>query len=604
MDIYSLKLEQIKNDPDQYAAFKANMSTVVKAGPGSGKTTVLSLKIMQLLREKIKKPRGLACITYSNEAAREFTSRLKAFGYQKRQNVVLDTVHSFCISEVIVPFAHLYDTSISLPLNIIARSDKTRLFNEILAERGINNKALKIDAMDKERNQQIGEDSSIQTKPNQLAREVAIVFENRLQVRQQVDFVEIIKCATRLIKEQEYVRQCLEAKFPWILIDEYQDLGKPLHEMILSLFNNTNIKIFAVGDPDQSIYGFQGAIPDYMLELYDNPNFMSIDLKTNYRSNQEIINAASIALNLDDREYKAGTRLHEKADFHFVTCEAEMDEQFQHVVHNIIPDCLLKGIPLEEICVLVGNGDNVKALSVVMSKAQIPHYLAKNEFLKSNIILWLKDCASWIMDNTSISFTDLSVYWINLLVNHKGDMSEKDKLHERKQFLSLLHQSRECQHNLSYWYSFLLNKLNLDQVIISAKNNESEIEKINSFQYHLKNGDLKDYDLLSFSRIGKPENQVTISTRHSSKGLEFEVVIMLGMEEGVFPYYSTINNPKELNEQRRIFFVCLTRAKRVCYLLRSKQITSRTKYGLRTHHKNPSMFWKELFLYQQKKNTV
>ncbi|MFY2154935.1 UvrD-helicase domain-containing protein [Cytobacillus firmus] len=420
MDLYTIKLEQIKRDPDQYAAFKSNMSTVVKAGPGSGKTTVLSLKIMHLLKEKIKEPRGLACITYSNEAAKEFTNRLKTFGYQKRQNVVLDTVHSFCISEVIVPFSNLYGVAVSLPLNIITKSDKAQLFKEILEERGIDKRSLNVEAMDKERNQQIGGISFIETEPNDTAREVAIEYENRLRERYQVDFIEIIKCATTLIKEQEYVRRCLEAKFPWILIDEYQDLGKPLHEMVLTLFHKTNIKIFAVGDPDQSIYGFQGAVPDYLLELYDTPNIMSVDLKTNYRSNQEIIDAAAIALNMDDREYKAGTRLNEKAEFHFITCEAEMDEQYQYVVNNIIPDCLTKNIPLEEICVLVGNGSHVKAISNVMNEANIPHYLSKYEFLKSKMIVWMKDCASWILDNSSTSFNDLSDFWINILSSHNG----------------------------------------------------------------------------------------------------------------------------------------------------------------------------------------
>ncbi|CAM3930421.1 ATP-dependent helicase [Bacillus wiedmannii] len=601
IDLYSLKLEQIKKDPDQFAAFKSNMSTVVKAGPGSGKTTVLSLKIMHLLKEKVKPPRGLACITYSNEAAKEFTNRLKSFGYQKRKNVVLDTVHSFCISEVIIPFAHLYDVDISLPLSIISKNEKDKLFTAILNEHRIKKKDLKIEAMDKERNQLIGEQSSVETESNNSAREVATEYEKRLHNRKQVDFIEIIKCATKLITEQEYVRKCLEAKFPWILIDEYQDLGKPLHEMILTLFHKTNIKIFAVGDPDQSIYGFQGAIPDYLLELYDNPDIMSIDLKTNYRSNQDIIDAATIALNIDDREYKAGTRLKENADFHFITCEDEMDAQYEHVVSNIIPDCLAKNIPLEEICVLVSNGNQVKALSNVMNKANIPHYLAKQEFLKSKIIVWIKDCASWILDNSSISFTDISDFWINILSNKNGELSEENKLHEKKHFLSLLNQSIDYQHNLYLWFSYLLDKLNLKHIIADSQRYATENEHIVSFQHQITDGELKDYDLIKFSQVGKPENQVTISTRHSSKGLEFEVIIMLGMEEGIFPYYSTVRIPKELNEQRRIFFVCITRAKRVCYLLRSKRITIRPGW---TPTKGPSMFWKELYEAHKSKNVL
>lgn len=603
MDLYSLKLEQIKKDPDQYAAFRSNRSTVVKAGPGSGKTTVLSLKIMYLLKEKIKPPRGLACITYSNEAAKEFTNRLKSFGYQKRQNVVLDTVHSFCISEVIVPFAHLYDVDIFLPLKIISKSEKISLFKKILEERGINEKTFKIEAMDKERNQLIGGDSLIILETNDIAREIANEYEKRLRDMQQVDFIEIIKCATKLIKDHEYVRKCLEAKFPWILIDEYQDLGKPLHEMILTLFHNTHIKIFAVGDPDQSIYGFQGAIPDYLFELYDNRKIKSIDLKTNYRSNQQIIDAATIALNMDDREYKAGTRNGEKAEFHFITCEDEIDEQYESVVNDIIPDCLNKNIPLEEICVLVSNGNQVKALSKVMNEANIPHYLAKHEFLKSKIIVWFKDCASWILDNSSTAFTDISDFWLSILSSQNGELSEESKIHEKKHILSLLNKSTQYQHNLHHWFSYLLDKLNLEYILTNSQRYVAENEHIKFFQHQIKDGELKEYDLVKFSQAGKPKNQVTISTRHSSKGLEFEIVIMLGMEEGNFPYYSTVDNPKELNEQRRIFFVCITRAKRVCYLLRSKRITSYTKYGSKIFHKNPSMFWEELYILNKSKTT-
>lgn len=594
MDLYTLKLEQIKKDPEQYAAFKSNSSTVVKAGPGSGKTTVISLKIIQLLREKISSPRGLACITYSNAAAKEFSNRLISFGYQKRRNVVLDTVHSFCISEVIIPFAHLYPTNISLPLNIISKKEKIDLFNKILEEQHINKESFKIDAMDKLRTQLIDGDSLVENESTETDQKVAHEYEHRLQVNKKVDFIEIIKCATTLIKQQEYVRKCLEAKFPWILIDEYQDFGKPLHEMVLTLHRKTDIKIFAVGDPDQSIYGFQGALPDYLLELYDMKSIKSIDLKTNYRSNQEIIDAATTALNMDDRDYKAGTRINEKAEFFFVTCEEQMHEQYEYVVNEIIPDCLAKNIPLEEICVLVGNGTHLKELSKIMSESNIPHYLTKHEFLKSKIVLWIKDCASWISKKSTVSFTDLSDFWINILSSQIKILSGDEKLLNKKHLLTTLAESKSYQSNLHLWFSYLMDELNLEEVIEKSVQYQPEMEQLYSFRHQIKDGDLKSYDVEKFSQFGKPENQVTISTRHSSKGLEFEVVVMLGMEEGNFPFFSTVHIPKELNEQRRIFFVCLTRAKRVCYLLRSKRIESRTKYGIKNFSKKPSMFWEEL----------
>jgi DNA helicase II / ATP-dependent DNA helicase PcrA len=594
MDYFSFKLEQIKEDKDQYAAFLSNASTVVRAGPGSGKTTVLTLKIMQLLNEKIKVPRGLACITYSNEAAREFKKRLKLFGLQKRPNIILDTVHSFCISEIIIPFVHLYEREFPLPLNLISNNDRSALFNQILKDMDIDKKSLKIEAMDKERNESVSGESIVEMDSNPIAKAVAKEFEKRLKEKNQVDFVEIVKCATKIIREQEFVRKILEAKFPWILIDEYQDLGKPLHEMILTLFTRTNIKIFAVGDPDQSIYGFQGAHPDYLLELYDIPNIVSIDLKTNYRSNQDIIDASSIALNLDDRNYQAGTRLGEQAEFHFITCEDEIFAQFEYVITRIIPECLEKGIPLEEICVLVSNGEQVKELNQLMNDADIPNYLAKHELMKSKVLVWLKDCAMWVNKPKNISFSEISDFWISLLSLSHGGISEAEKTNKKRILYSVLGESKKFHDNLYHWTSFIFSALNLLEVLHSIPRYATEKDAVMKFFTDCENGKYREYHLEKFSAIGKPVNQVTISTRHSSKGLEFEVVVLLGMEEGNFPYFSTINNQKAFNEQRRLFFVCLSRAKSICYLLRSKRITTKTRYGPKTWNKAPSMFWMEL----------
>lgn len=589
-DLYTSMLNQIKKDPDQYAAFKTNKNTVVKAGPGSGKTTVLTLKIMNLLHGKIHPPRGLACITFSNEATKEFTKRLKVLGYQKRPNVVLSTVHSFCISEIIIPFSHLVSNKITLPLNIIKDRDRRELFQEIIDDSGFQNRPPTLTEMDKERNQLIGNDSNVEIESNEDARMVAIKYEKRLMEKGQVDFVEIIKKATQIIKEQPYVRRCLEAKFRWILIDEYQDLGKPLHEMVLTLCQQTNINFFAVGDPDQSIYGFQGSVPDYLLEIYNNDSFTKIELRTNYRSNQDIVDLSTMILNIDDREYISGTRQGEKGEIHFVTCESEMAEQYQEVVQNIIPKCINENIPLEEICVLAGRGKEMKELSIYMNKYNIPFYLAKYDFMKSNIILWLRDCALWLLEDSTITFDDLINFWLGL----DADISEEKRACVTRELYLTLYDSKRFKTNLFEWYRFIQKELCLKQKVIDSNRFKNDIEIIEGFEKLIENGELKGYGLVQFASLGKPNGQVTLSTRHSSKGLEFEVVIILGLEDGNFPKYKSKFDIKILNEERRLFFVCLTRAKRACYLLRSRRITSETRSGLRTHDKKPSVFWEEL----------
>ncbi|EJV52618.1 hypothetical protein IEK_01267 [Bacillus toyonensis] len=604
MELYNKKLKQIQQDPEQFTAFQSNTSIVVKAGPGSGKTTILTLKIMQLLNEKIAFPRGLACITYSKEAAKEFTERLQKMGCPKRKNVSLGTVHSFCISQIIIPFAKLFNDDFPLPLDIITDAEKQKIFNSTLTNLGIDKYTLSVEEMDKERSFTLTGLSTVPVTLNPTAAKVAYEYEQQLKKLKKTDFIEIVKYSRELINREEYIRRCLESRFPWILVDEYQDFGKPLHEMILSLLSLTNIKVFAVGDPDQSIYGFNGAIPEYLLELYDKPDISSVHLKTNYRSHQDIIDVSSIALNVDDREYKAGIEYDGNAEFHFITCEEELDTQYNYVVNTIIPNCQNQGIPLQEICVLVKDGNSIKNLSTVMKEKQIPHYFSKFEFAKSDVVLWLRSCALWLVNPTSQSFTEIVNFWIQLLKNETKHFSDEETLMLQKKLYTILEDSKKYAENLNDWLTYLEQELNLAQILNESVTYLDENKYLETLKNYAQSGSFKGYNLSQFSQIGKPKDQVTLSTRHSSKGLEFEVVIMLGMEKGVFPYYKNERNSAKLNEERRVFFVCLTRAKRICYLLRSKKYTRKTRNGIITFDHKPSMFWNELYEVCENKKLV
>ena len=596
MDLFSEKLNQIKQDEDQFEAYNSDISTVVIAGPGSGKTTVLTLKIMNLLRNKIRPPRGLACITYNKGAVKEITDRLSKFEYKKRQNVFLGTVHSFCIAEVIAPYADLFDFDIPLPLKIISEKQKKKLFDVIVSDLKLGGTEIKIEDMDKERSININGVSTVQVESYDVALKVALEYEKRLKELGKVDFVGIVKYATLLIQTQPYIRKCLEAKFPWILIDEYQDLGKPLHEMILSLFSMTKINIFAVGDPDQSIYSFNGAIPDYLIELKNNPNIKAIQLTTNYRSNQDIIDASILALELEGRNYKAGTRKNEKADFQFITCEKDMVQQYDYVINNIIPDCIKKGIPLNEISVLVNGNKTVKELAARMEHASIPYYISKYDFKRSDFIIWLEECARWVSNKENMSFSLLFEFWQTFLKKHDIRISLNDVNKERKKLFNLLTESKMYLHSLIQWIKFLLKRLDVVPILDESDVYPDELENLRELIKVVDKGSLSGSNVEKFASIGKPLNQVTLSTRHSSKGLEFEVVILLGMEEGNFPFFRNMNNPKKLAEEHRVFFVCISRARSKCYLLRSKKITIHSKrYGSFLRDKEPSIFWNLLY---------
>lgn len=591
MNYYNQKLGEIRKDPYQYEAYKSKTSTVVIAGPGSGKTTVLTLKIMNLLQETISEPRGLACMTYNRAAAREFHDRLLSYGYKSRSNVFLGTVHSFCISEVIKPFAHLFNYSIPMPLKIISQRDKSRIFNDVRTYLNIDPLDLSIEDMDKERTLDITGLSRVNVPRYDIALSAAVEYETRLYALGKVDYVDIVKYATLIIQSEKYVRDCLEAKFPWILIDEYQDLGKPLHEMILSIFTSTNIKIFAVGDPNQSIYGFNGAIPHYLLELCDLPEINSIKLLTNFRSNQGIIDAYQLALPPSSIEnYRAGTRIDEDAEFNFIICSEGIEEQFREVTNTIIPQCIQNGVPLNEVCVLVGNNNHARSLSELFQEANIPYHINKRrDFEITEIVKWLIQCASWSVDTKNESFSNLYEFWANIFMQHKG-YSIFDSLIEKKFFYDTLSRSKEYSNKLSEWLGWINEQLALPPLLTNSDAYPDEVDNLTVLIELATSGEFKDFSIDRFVNILKPNNQVTISTRHSSKGLEFEVVILLGLEEENFPSYRSIQSadPNKMEEEFRVFFVCISRAKRACYLVRS--LKERNRWG-RLFDKQPSRFW-------------
>ena len=585
---YKEKLKQIMQDDQQYEAFRSLENTVVLAGPGSGKTTVLTLKIMKLLMEAIKSPRGLACVTYSNEAAKEFKKRLKDLGLRERENVFLGTVHSLCIAEVIIPFSQLFPKyNIPLPLKIISAKKKNQLFQQVREELSISEKDLNITEMDSERSLNIAGKSKVNIPSYDIALKAAKLFEAKLRIAEYVDFNAIIQYATQLIQNEEYVRKCLEAKFSWVLVDEYQDLGRPLHEMILSMMSGTKSRFFVVGDPDQSIYGFNGAVPDYLLELNQLPNMHQIKLQTNYRSNQDIVDASEVALNPSEgRNYKAGTRENEQAQLNFQECERDMIDQYYYVVNEVIPQHLELGIPLEEIAILVANKYQIKDLGEILDEERIPYYAVKHEFERTHIVTWLENCAIWLTDNEQISFESLFTFWKIFLIRHSVEISGSQLILEKRKLYDLLKMSVDDGEKLVDWIQWMLKNAGMKQLLEKTDVYPDELENLESLIKVAREGMFSEFTLRQFSQLGKPVNQITVSTRHSSKGLEFETIVLLGMEEGSFPSYRS-KTERKMKEEHRIFFVCMSRAKSRCYLVKSRI--------QRGYFQKPSRFWTALY---------
>ena len=588
---FEKKLQEISEDDMQFAAYKAVNNTVVIAGPGSGKTTVLTLKVMQLLAEMIYPPRGLACLTYSTEAVREFKSRLVKLGLEKRKNVFLGTVHSFCLSEIITPFAALYPQyKIPLPIRIISEAEKNRLFNSQNYEG-----TPKLIDVDKERTRNIKGISRVAIESYDIALKAAISFEELLIQNEYLDFISMVKKSVELIKNESYVRKALEAKYPWIIVDEYQDLGKTLHELILTLLNLTRIKVFAVGDADQSIYDFQGAAPDYLIELSQRQDVSCIHLKNNYRSSQTIVDASEYVLK-SSRGYIASGKLQDyHAKLEFIECSKGMDEQYERVIEQI-SRFHTEGIPYHEIAVLVGNNKQVTELAQECSRQNIPAYIARQTFRLTDLIIWIQNCAKWVSDKCSVSFDEICSTWKSF-ISQKRIISEDDYFLLKRTIFQTLTASKVYKDNLSEWLCYLDKKVGIVSAFTASERYPDEIDNYNKLLETARSHDTQ-LTIKFLTRLGIPENQVVLTTRHSSKGLEFDVVILPGMEKDSFPSYYD-NTPRKLAEARRLCFVSVSRARKACILIRSKNLQN--QYG-RWFSKEPSPFWVALQEFQDSRS--
>lgn len=591
-EIISKKLEQINNDEYQKTAYESPGNTVVLAGPGSGKTTVLTLKMMKLLQEEIPEPLGLACLTFSREAAREFTDRLRSLGYIKTKNVFLGTVHSFCLKEIIGRFAKMYDIGIPMPIKIISEKEKASLIAKAAELTGIESYA----SMDASRLLGVSGKSEIDIQVDQKMVVLAEQYEKLLYSKGLIDYEAIIIESTKMLQKYPYISECLSARYPWILIDEYQDLGRPLHEMVISLVENSAIRFFAVGDPDQSIYGFQGAVPDYLIELSNRSDVDKISLINNYRSNQDIIDGFELMLS-KSRGYIAELRKNEEAIYEFISLDSEMDDQYDFFVNSVFPKCQKEGIPSEEIAVLLGNNEECKCLAEKCKAAGIPYYIVKHSFDRSDFVKWVELCAMWVMGDADSVFSDLYDYWKELLYVKAPDwfLSADDDMIERKKLLYSLEASRQYIHSAQEWFEFIRRDLKFDEVLADNDFLPDEIDNLDKLYLELSGNEYKSYGVEKFCKIGKPENQVVISTRHSSKGLEFEVVVMMGMEDNRFPLWHTKKDKRKLEESDRLCFVCISRAKRVCILMKSQYHTMKGKNGPWRKPYSASKYWTALY---------
>ena len=295
MSLYSDWLNKLRENEKQWEAFQKVDHTVVIAGPGSGKTRVLAVKIAQLLRDEIATPRGIACLTYTRMMARELENRLSSLGVLDRSNVVVGTVHSFCLAHVVSFFSVVFNLNIPQPIKIAPQKIWDSCLDQ--ARKQVTNKSYSPDSSnDRTFRTNITKyhlqrtDIPLEDWENQEYARIVKAHYQFLREQGYVDFDFIVKSALNLIATQDLVRQSLYAKFAWIAVDEYQDLGYPLFKISTEMMRFTPIKIFVIGDPDQCIFDFAGTDPKYLIDLTKKLEVQPvIKLIKNYRSTSGVV---------------------------------------------------------------------------------------------------------------------------------------------------------------------------------------------------------------------------------------------------------------------------------------------------------------------------
>lgn len=565
--VYLQAKEELRRNDGQWSAFQSKGNCVIMAGPGSGKTKTIILKMARLLEEEIRKPRRLACITYSNACVGEIRSRLADLGIEDSERLLLSTVHSFCLTELVIPYAGLAGIVFTDPVTVCSASQSNTFFRKacVQALGGVPNSQFRLEC-DRLRRNVLDRDGEEWKNSSTLEKEAIEAYESILTDQGMIDFDTIIYTGLSLVEKHEWIRKAILAKFPVIVIDEYQDLGLPLHRMVMSLME-AGLRIIAVGDPDQSIYGFTGANPALLKALEKSPNVQSIRLKLNYRCADQIISASKVFLT-DPPDYRSHDG--SQGEIRIYQTKVEVEEQALFALKSIVPEMLKQNPTWKpgDIAFLYPTLNEGTKIAKSADSLKLQYFRRDNgsPIKRSRLIDWLIEAAKWCSGDWKTGSVSLAQLLKSWRLMRRSYISDAKALEDRSTLISTLFRCRDDSLSLRKWLSILTA-----EVIKSALNEEPAMADEKDMIEGLlkatdKGGALQDFTIKVFGNQGRSPDQINLLTLHSSKGLEFQSVIMVGLEKNVFPN-AFANTKQKQEEPKRLFYVGITRAKRLVHLL-------------------------------------
>ena len=608
---------------------------LVIAGAGSGKTKVLTHKIAYDIESGIK-PWNILAITFTNKAANEMKERIEKLIGDAAKDLWMGTFHSICVR---ILRRYIDRIGYKTDFVIFDTSDQKTLIKECL-------KALKVDDKiftDRGVLSEISNGKNEMLEPKaygvkyagdfrkEKIAEIYELYQRRLRENNAIDFDDIINFTIKILSENPDVLDYYTEKFKYILVDEYQDTNKAQFTLV-SLLASKYGNVTAVGDNDQGIYSFRGADISNILNFErDFPGTKIIKLEQNYRCTGNILKAANAVIKHNENKYdkKLWTE-NEEGHLPCIYCGEDEYDEGRYIVEQInhlkteeyyknsdftilyrmnaqsraIEDILMReGIPYKVIGGL--KFYERKEIKDIIAYLRLIHNSADNLSLK-RIINEPKrgigktsiDQIQEISDKTGNSMYEIirnaQEYGLTRVFSNSRDFIEQiEYLKSKKDELKISDLIKETLNKTGYTKA--LENENSVEAETRIENLEEFLTVAIEFEEESADNTLAEFleNITLSSDIDGMEDQdnsITLMTLHSAKGLEFPVVFLVGMEEGIFPGYKTIGEPQALEEERRLFYVGITRAKQYLYLTCAKH---RTIFGS-TSYNQVSRFVKEI----------
>lgn len=610
------------NDKQKEAVLYINGPMLVLAGAGSGKTKVLTNRIANLIDNGIS-PANILAITFTNKAAKEMKDRVFNLIGNDAYMIQISTFHSLGLKILKEYYEKLgYDKNFV----VIDSDDALTVIKKIMKDMNLSPQYYNAKNIRNKISSAKNELMDLQSFANlEYDKNIVKVYEKyleKLKLNNSVDFDDLLILPIRLFREYPSVLESYQERYKYILIDEYQDTNECQYifsKMLAKKYKN----IFVVGDNDQAIYAFRGANYKNILNFEkDYPDCKTILLEENYRSTKTILNAAnSVIKNNKLRKDKNLWSNNEEGELiKYIRTDGEKEEA--DYVAKEIKKLISEGVNPVDIAVLYRTNAQSRVMEEACLKNNIPYkiigsfYFYNRKEIK-DLICYLRLINNYKDDVSLLRVINVPKRKIgektidnisNVALLNNSCLFDAINGGKELEFKNLILDLKEKCENLSLteMVELVLDKSGIKQELENEKSLDSEIrlENLEEFKSITKNYE-EEYGVISLddflneislvsdmSEHQDGNNKVSLMTVHSVKGLEFDDVFVIGMEEGIFPHYNAINEGTNsaIEEERRLCYVAITRAKKKLWLLNAKK---RMLFG-NTQVNPPSRFMDEI----------